>query len=66
MSNVLEIEEAIVNLAPNDIAKLREWFAEFDAQECDRNLDIAIKSGHFDALAGQALKDLKDGKCAEL
>jgi hypothetical protein len=66
MKNVQEIEEAIGNLAPLEVAKLREWFAEFDAKECDRKLEIAVKSGYFDALANRALKDLKDGKCAEL
>ncbi|HLX62083.1 MAG TPA: hypothetical protein VKX17_12445 [Planctomycetota bacterium] len=66
MSNVQEIEEAIVKLAPPDLAKLREWFAELDADDVDRRLEEMVKSGHFDALAEQALKDLKAGKCAEL
>jgi len=66
MSNIQEIEAAIENLPPQDLEKLRDWFAEFEARECDRRLENAIKAGHFDSLAEQALKDLEAGKCAEL
>jgi hypothetical protein len=66
MSNVQEIEEAIVKLPLEELSKLRAWFAEFDAAECDQKLEKAIDAGYFDNLAERALKDLKDGKCVEL
>ncbi len=66
MSNIQEIEEAIVKLPSEERSKLREWFAELDAEECDRKLEKAIDAGIFDDLAEKASQDLRAGKCVEL
>lgn len=63
MSTVEEIESAIRRLPPKEVASLREWFAHYDAEARDRQLEGDIASGRLDALADEALDDLKAGRC---
>jgi hypothetical protein len=39
MSNIAEINEAIQQLSAHQLAELREWFARFDAERWDRQLE---------------------------
>ena len=63
MSTVDEIEHAIRNLGPQDLAVLREWFAAFDAELWDRQLERDVAAGRLDHLAEEALRDLSEGPC---
>lgn len=68
MSTIKEIETAIAKLSPQEIAQLRTWFQEFDAEAWDQQLDIDAASGKLDALyerlqrenAGEAAVPLHD------
>jgi hypothetical protein len=66
MSKIEEIERAIIELAPEDLAAFRAWFAEFDAQIWDRDFEEDIHAGRMDALAAEALDDLREGRCSDL
>ena len=66
MSNVQEIEEAVQGLEPEDLARFRRWFAEFDAEAWDRQLEEDVAAGRLDKLADDALDDLRKGRCTEL
>ena len=66
MGNVTEIEEAVRRLGEAELAKFREWFAEFDAARWDRQIDRDAAAGRLDALAEEALADVRDGRCKEL
>jgi hypothetical protein len=66
MSSVQEIEQAIGRLAPEDLAKFRAWFAEFDADAWDRQMEADAAVGKLNALADEALNDLKEGHCTDL
>ncbi|MCI0360246.1 MAG: hypothetical protein L0211_17350 [Planctomycetaceae bacterium] len=66
MSTVQDIEQAIRRLPPQDLAALRAWFAEFDAEVWDRQLEADVKAGRLDALAEEALRSLKAGQCTDL
>jgi hypothetical protein len=66
MSNVAEIEQAIRRLEPKDLAALRAWFAEFDAENWDQQFEADVKSGRLDALAKEAIADQQAGRCSEL
>jgi hypothetical protein len=59
MSTVQEIESAISQLSAEDLAALRAWFAEFDAQLWDRQLEEDVAAGRLDALAEEALGALR-------
>jgi len=66
MSNVAEIEDAISKLSPDELAALRHWFRQFDADEWDRQFEKDVALGKLDALGNEALKDARNGGCREL
>ena len=66
MSAVLELEQAVSQLPPKELAHFREWFEEFDAKIWDRQLAEDAKSGKLDKLANQAIADFRAGKYREL
>jgi hypothetical protein len=66
MLTIQEIEQAVLKLSSEEIARFREWFDELDAQIWDRQFEIDVKSGKLDDLANQAIADFQSGKCKEL
>lgn len=66
MSTVHEIEQAIRTLGPQDLATLRDWFAAFDAEVWDRQLEQDVAAGRLDRFAEEALRDLDEGRCTDL
>ena len=66
MSNVEDIEKAVENLAPGELAKFRAWFDEFDAARFDERIERDTRDGKLDKLAEQALAAHRDGRAREL
>lgn len=66
MSTIQEIESAVSNLSQKELAAFRQWFAGFDAEAWDKQLEDDIRAGKLDALAEEALRDLREGRCADL
>ncbi len=66
MTRVETIERSVANLSAPELAKFRDWFIEFDAQQWDRQIEEDVASGRLDDLAGAALKSLRAGKCSDL
>jgi hypothetical protein len=66
MSDIQEIERAIRQLSPEDLALFRAWFAEFDADAWDHQFEKDVAAGRLDALAEEALQDLREGRSTEL
>lgn len=66
MSNIEDIEIAISKLPREDLRALRKWFADFDAEQWDRQFENDVASGRLDKLADKALKDLEEGRCTEV
>ncbi len=52
--SISEIESAIAQLSPSEIARLAEWFQEFQAQAWDRQIERDVQSGRLDSLIDQA------------
>lgn len=66
MSEVEQIENRIKNLSSQELAKLRAWFAEFDAQAWDRQIEADSKAGKLDHLIEKSLAEHKAGKSRPL
>lgn len=66
MSSVQEIEQAVVRLSTQDLARFREWFEEYDGKLWDKQFESDAKSGKLDKLANQAIADFRAGKFKEL
>jgi hypothetical protein len=66
MSTATEIERAIEQLLPEELARLRAWFAQFDGARWDRQFEDDVAAGRLDELAKEALSDLQQGHCTDL
>jgi hypothetical protein len=66
MSELEELEHRIRNLPPEDLAKFRAWFVEFDHVLWDRQIQSDAKSGKLDRLVNEALADYKTGKAKKI
>lgn len=66
MSTIEEIEKAVENLAPKELARFRAWFDNFDAARFDEKIERDADSGKLDELAKQALADHRRGSSREL
>jgi hypothetical protein len=66
MSELEELENRIRNLAPEDLAKFRAWFVEFDHVLWDRQIQADGESGKFDRLINEALADYKVGEARKI
>ena len=60
--SIQEIETAVSQLTPEQLADFRAWFAEFEAQRWDRQLEADAAAGRLDTLADEALRDLRKGR----
>ena len=66
MSSVQEIETAISKLSRGELLAFRKWFSEFDAAIWDKQFEEDVAAGHLDALADEAIRDLRSGRCCDL
>jgi len=66
MSEVEQLERRIENLRPQEFAKLRAWFLEFEARAWDHQIEMDAKAGKLDGVIREALADYKAGKAREL
>ena len=66
MSTIQEIESAIRQLSESDRAKLRDWFVELDHMAWDEQIANDVAAGRLDALAEEAIRDLREGRCTDL
>lgn len=66
MSEVEQLEQRIKDLSPQDLAKFRAWFVDFDARVWDAQIEADSKAGKLDGLVAEALADYKAGKARAL
>jgi hypothetical protein len=55
MSKVESLESEVSKLTPQELAAFREWFAKYDADAWDRQIESDVKAGKLDRLAAEAL-----------
>jgi hypothetical protein len=65
MNTLKQIEDAVRQLSSEDMAAFREWFVRLDADAWDRQIERDVAAGRLDALADEALADLRDGRCTD-
>lgn len=66
MNSVAEIENAVKNLSRDELSTFRAWFQEFDAEAWDEQFAADAAAGRLDALAEEALRDFREGRCTDL
>ena len=66
MSNLEQIEAAILTLPSDDFEKLKKWFFDLDYQRWDRELEKDVAEGKLEALAEEAIAEFESGNCQEI
>ncbi|UPK23516.1 hypothetical protein [Bradyrhizobium sp. 195] len=61
-----DIERAIERLTPDELARFRAWFEQFDADRFDQALEHGVNAGKLDALAEEALNEYRAGQTRDL
>jgi len=61
-----DIEKAVTKLPPDQFARFRAWFEQFDAARFDQKIERDAAEGRLDRLADDALRDLQDGRVRKL
>ena len=51
MSTVEHIEDEIRNMSPDELARFRKWFLEFDSKQWDEEIEQDAKAGNLDKIA---------------
>jgi DNA-binding PadR family transcriptional regulator len=59
--SITEIEQAITELSPEELARFRQWFDEYYAQVWDKQIEEDAKSGRLDKLIAEADEDYNAG-----
>ncbi len=66
MTTIEEVETAVAQFTPQQLAAFRAWFAEHDAQRWDQQFETDVAAGRLDGLAAEALKDYRAGRTSAL
>jgi len=66
MTTAEDIEKAVENLAPSELARFRAWFESFDARQFDLAIERDARSGKLDPLADEALAAHRAGRSRDL
>ncbi len=61
-----DLEKAVAKLPPDQFAKFRAWFDEFDAARFDQQIEGDAGAGKLDGMADQAIADFRKGRAREL
>jgi hypothetical protein len=61
-----DIEQAIERLTPDELARFRAWFEQFEATRFDQALGQGVKAGKLDAFAEEALSEYRAGQTRDL
>ena len=66
MGQIDDIKTAITKLPDEDVARLREWLAELDAQRFDERIERDAAAGKLDRLMEQAKANHEAGRRREM
>ncbi|MFN6096068.1 MAG: hypothetical protein ACK468_00185 [Dolichospermum sp.] len=66
MSQLEQIETAILSLPSHDFEKLRQWFLNLDYELWDEQIERDIADGKLEALAAEAIAEFQAGNSREI
>lgn len=66
MTMISESKITVAKLSREELSAFRDWFQEFDADAWDKQFEDDVTAGRLDALAEEALRDFREGRCTNL
>jgi hypothetical protein len=65
--NALDMaEKAVTQLSGDELAQFRQWFAEYDGDRWDAQIEADAETGKLDELAREALAEYEAGRTPEI
>ena len=64
--SAIELENAVQQLPPDELAQFARWFEHFAADLWDKLIEADIFAGRLDKLAAKADLDFESGRCTPL
>lgn len=61
-----DLEKAVEQLPPLELARFRAWFETFDTERFDAAIERDAKAGKLDSLADEALATHRAGRSRDL
>ncbi len=65
MTRIEDIEKAVEQLSPEELARFRAWFEEFDARRFDEQIERDARAGKLDKLIAEARANHQAGRREE-
>jgi hypothetical protein len=62
MGKIETLEREIEKLSAEELAAFRDWFASYDSDAWDRQLQADVKAGKLDRLAAEAMAEHRRGE----
>lgn len=66
MSRIESLESQVRELTTDELRLFRAWFAAFDAEAWDQQIESDLLNGKLDGMAKRALRDHQAGKTSQL
>jgi len=66
MTTLEVIESEVERFSVKELAEFRLWFAKFDSDAWDRQIETDAAAGKLDSLAKEALAEYESGKAREI
>ena len=66
MTTAEELEKAVEQLPPEELARFRAWFEAFDADRFDAAIERDARDGKLDAFAEEAIAAYRAGQSRDL
>jgi len=66
MNRIESIEDQVKSLSLEELKAFRDWFASFDAEAWDAQIEADAKNGKLRSLADRALRDHESGRSSLL
>ncbi len=64
--SVEELQAAVAQLPAEELDRFSQWFAEFLADQWDRQIEADILAGRLDPAGRRALEEFEAGRCTPL
>ena len=66
MTEIEELEAAVINLSTDKLFQFSQWFEEFMAEQWDKKIEADISAGRLDTIAQQVDDDFNAGRAQPL
>ncbi len=64
--SVKEVEQAVTHFSNEELKTFRQWFADFDMEQWDKEIEADSNSGRLDGFISKALEEHRAGRSSDL